>query len=297
MKHKLLKKRITLFLLLLLSMSCFLSCAILQNLSNPSTFTENTAEAFKPLTEATKEIEPDEAYYIGREVASIILANYPLYRSPKFETYLNLICMTLVINSDKPEIYNGYHVGILDTDEINAFATSGGHILVTRGLLECAESEDALAGVIAHEIAHIQYEHGIKAIRADRITSATIQTTANVSVGEKRAARMEYITKASEEIVGKMVNSGYSKSQEYDADAFAVELMTKAGYDPNAMCEMLTKMQKKQAGDSRGFGKTHPSAKSRIRKVNRKAKRLNRKHNGEFNRESREARYKYYNKK
>ncbi len=297
MNNTSIKKLLALFLLVLLAISSLVSCALLRSFSgSPLNFVENTAEAVKPLAEASKDIENEEAYYIGKEVASIILGNYKLYRSPDFEKYLNLICMTLVINSDKPEIYNGYHVAILDTDEINAFATSGGHILVTRGLLECAESEDALAGVIAHEIGHIQLEHGVKAIKADRMTSAVVKTTADVSMGKKKSKRMAFLTKASEELATTMVNSGYSKSQEYDADAFAVNLMARAGYDPKAMFEMLTKMSKKQAGDSRGFGKTHPSAKSRIRKVKYKANSLSRKYDDEFHRENRKARYDMYMK-
>ncbi len=287
MKDKLMKKQLILFLVFLFSTMLILSCALLDNLDNPEAFIDSAVESAKPLAEASKPIENEEEYYIGREVASIMLGNYKLYRNRKLENYLNLICKTLVINSDMPEIYNGYHVAILDTDEINAFATSGGHILITRGLLECAESEDALAGVISHEIGHIQLKHGIKAIKANRVTSAAVQSTSKAALGDEKSRDMEFLTKASESIATTLVNSGYSKSQEYDADKFAVKLMARSGYDPNAMCEMLTKMSKKQEHDSRGFGKTHPSARSRIKKVNRTAQKLS----GEYHRSCRVPRY------
>ncbi len=287
MKDKLMKKQLILFLVFLFSTIFILSCALFDNLNDPEAFIDSAVETAKPVVQASKSIEYEEEYYIGREVASIILGNYKLYRNRKLENYLNLICNTLVINSDMPEIYNGYHVAILNTNEINAFATSGGHILITRGLLECAESEDALAGVIAHEIGHIQLKHGIKAIKANRVTSAAVQSTSKAALGDEKSRSMEFLTEASESIATTLVDSGYSKSQEYDADKFAVKLMARSGYDPNAMCEMLTKMSKKQEHDDRGFAKTHPSAKSRIKKVNRTAKKLS----GEYHRSSREARY------
>ncbi len=287
------KKRIGLFLVFLISVFVILSCALLSNLDNPEGFIDAVVDTAKPLAEAAKPIENQEEYYIGREVAAIILGNYKLYRNPKLEHYLNLICMTLVINSDMPEIYNGYRVGILDTDEINAFATSGGHILVTRGLLECADSEDALAGVIAHEIGHIQFKHGIKAIKANRATVAVIESSGNAMIGKEEKKDLQFLQNASEEIVTTMVNSGYSKTQEYQADKFAVQLMAKSGYDPMAMCEMLKIMSGKQENDHRGFGKTHPSAKSRIIKVEKHAQKLS----GEYYRSARKTRYSKINRK
>ncbi len=287
MTKKTIKKGLVLFSVFLMSSVLLLSCALLDSLDNPFSFAEAVVDTVDPLVDAAEPIQNEEAYYIGREVASIILGNYKLYRDRELERYLNLICMTLVINSERPEIYNGYHVGILDTDEINAFATSGGHILITRGLLSCANSEDALAGVIAHEIGHIQLEHGIKAIKADRFTSAAVESTSNASFGSNKSEFASFVTQASESIATTMVNSGYSKNQEYAADKFAVKLMAEAGYDPEAMCEMLSIMHEKQKHDSRGFGKTHPSAKSRIRKVKRTARDLS----GFYERDSREKRY------
>ncbi len=284
------KKRIFIFLTALLISSLFLSCAFLESFGPTKNFIEVTKKSHKTVAAISETISEEEAYYIGREVASIVLGNYKLYRNPKLESYLNLICMTLVINSDVPEIYNGYHVGILNTDEINAFATSGGHILITRGLLACADSEDALAGVIAHEIGHIQLRHGVKAIRSSRITNSTL-TDAGVKDLGRHSESLQFISDASDSIINTMVNSGYSKSQEYQADKFAVKLIAQAGYDPNAMYEMLMKMSKKQEHDSRGFGKTHPSAKSRMKRIKRTVKKLNKNHEGGYNRKVREARY------
>ncbi|UTY32641.1 M48 family metalloprotease [Treponema putidum] len=282
------KKKFELFLIISLITVTVLSCALLGSLNDPVAFTKNVVDAAAPIVEASKPIQNEEEYYIGREVASIILSNYKLYRNKQLEKYLNLICMTLVLNSDVPESYNGYHVAILDTDEINAFATPGGHILITKGLLSCTDSEDALAGVIAHELGHIQLKHGIGAIKTNRITAAAVESSATMAVGVEKKADLKFLEDASKEIVTTLVNSGYSKSQEYDADRFAVNLMAKAGYDPNAMTEMLRMMSEKQKNDHRGFGKTHPSAVSRIKSVGKESKKLA----GDYNRSERLNRYK-----
>ncbi|UTC76870.1 M48 family metalloprotease [Treponema sp. OMZ 799] len=282
------KKKLGLCLVIILIPVIVLSCALLESFDDPLAFTKNVVDAAAPIVEASKPIQNEEEYYIGREVAAIILSNYRLYRNKQLENYLNLICMTLVLNSDVPESYNGYHVAILDTDEINAFATPGGHVLVTKGLLACTDSEDALAGVIAHELGHIQLKHGIGAIKTNRLTGAAIESTGTMLLGEKNKEAIKFLEDASKEIVTTLINSGYSKTQEYDADRFAVRLMAKAGYDPNAMTEMLKIMGEKQKNDHRGFGKTHPSADSRIKYVEMEAKKLA----GNYNRSARLKRYK-----
>jgi len=118
----------------------------------------NVLEKSAPaIQKAFEQITPEQEYYIGRAVGANILAMYKIDNSrPAMTAYVNKIANALVINSERPEIFNGYHANILDSDEINAFATSGGHIFITRGLIDSAASEDELAAVIAHEVAHIQ---------------------------------------------------------------------------------------------------------------------------------------------
>lgn len=216
---------------------------------------------------ATEEITPEQEYYIGRAVAGTILEKYNLYRSSTVEKYLNEICGTITLNSEIPVLYKGYYVAILDTDEVNAFATSGGHILISRGLLSCAESEDALAAVIAHEVAHIQLQHSIKAIKSSRATDALVKT-ANTAYTLKTDGKsnevMDGFADSIGDIINTMVESGYSKQQEFDADKKALSLMNDAGYDPNAMKDMLTLLKVRQAGQHAGFSKTHPSPDARL---------------------------------
>jgi len=232
----------------------------------------NTAKAIsnssKAIGSAAEEITPQQEYYIGRAVAGNILTTYKLYNAdPALTAYLNKICGAITVNSPRPDIFNGYHVAILDSDEINAFATSGGHILVTRGLIRAAVSEDALAGVIAHEVAHIQLQHSIKAIKSSRITQALL-VTGTSAVGAATGMDVNQLTDVFNESVGEivqtMVNNGYSQTQEYDADSKALALMASAGYNPQGLIDMLNTLKDIQNKTSGGFNKTHPSPEQRI---------------------------------
>jgi predicted Zn-dependent protease len=219
--------------------------------------------------QATAEISPSEEYYIGRAVGANILQTYKLYTNPALTTYVNKVLDTLAINSDQPEIYNGYHAAILDSTEINGFSTSGGHIFITRGLLACATTEDALASVLAHELAHVQLQHSIKSIKNSRMTGA-LQSIA----GE--AAKVMGINELSDifgesvsEAVNTMLVNGYSQTQEFDADRMAIYLLANAGYTPSSILEMLDALKKNSTGQQGGFSKTHPSPDARIANANK----------------------------
>jgi len=232
----------------------------------------NTASAISKSSQAigsaAEEITPQQEYFIGRAVAGNILTTYKLYNgNPALTAYLNSICGAITVNSPRPDIYNGYHVAILDSDEINAFATSGGHILVTRGLINAASSEDMLAGVIAHEVGHIQLQHSIKAIKSSRITQA-LMVTGTSAVGAAAGMNVNQLTDVFNESVGEivqtMVSNGYSQTQEYDADNKALSLMADAGYNPQGLIDMLNQLKAVQSKSAGGFNKTHPSPDQRI---------------------------------
>lgn len=238
------------------------------------------------IEKASETITPEEEYYIGRSVAASIATQFPVdHGNLQMTSYLNKICETLVMNSDKPYLFKGYYVVILDTDEINAMATPGGHIFVSRGLIDCTDSEDALAAVIAHEVAHVQLGHSVSAIKASRVRSAVSSTSkavavTSIAVANERAGvklsnkQMEKVMEAvdtfsdmSNEVVKTLVNTGFSKEQEFEADKNALYILQSAGYDPYAMLDMLAQID--ESPSNSGWGSTHPSPKDRIKKVNK----------------------------
>jgi predicted Zn-dependent protease len=274
-------QKISILILLVFPIVATLSCghfaAAAQLAGEAGVLDQNTANAIsqssQAISKAAEEITPEQEYYIGRAVAANILSTYKIWEgTPNLTAYVNRICNAIAINSPRPEIYNGYHVMLLDSNEINAFATSGGHIFITRGLIAVAKSEEALAGVIAHEIAHIQLQHSIKAIKTSRITQALMVTgvsAAGAASGYNVNELTDVFNESVGEIVSTLVNNGYSQNQEYEADNTALSLLAATGYSPSGLLDMLKELSKIQTSHSSGFGKTHPTPDKRIANVNK----------------------------
>jgi len=269
------KKVITCILIIIFFSITLNSCqhvdSLAQSAANSDIIDHGTANMIsasaRAFEAAAERVTPEQEYYIGRAVAASILSAYEIWdENPELTSYLNLICASIVLNSPRPVLFNGYHIAILNSNEINAFATSGGHIFITRGLINAAKTEDALAGVIAHEIAHIQLRHGIKSIKTNRITQAIVLTAA-AGVGNIVGMEINELTDILSESVGEilqtMVSSGYSREQEYEADIAAMHLMAATGYQPSGLIDMLMELDAVHITSS-GFGKTHPAPRQRI---------------------------------
>ena len=189
-----------------------------------------------------------DEYAVGRDVAASVLANYTIYNAdPALTHYLNTILAALTINSPQPASFNGYFAAVLDSETINAFASPGGHIFVTRGLIAAATSEDALAAVLAHELAHIQLRHGMRAIRSNRDSEDWVK---------------QFMFGARE--IADRINAGFSHTQEFDADIAALSFLVETGYSPQGLIDMLSELEKMQSGIRGGFNVTHPSPSSRL---------------------------------
>jgi len=214
-----------------------------------------------------------DAYYLGRAVAANILASYKPYTANAALTgYVNSICQAIAINSVYPDFFNGYHVIILDSPEFNALASPGGHIFLTRGLVEAAGSEDMLAAIIAHELAHVMLKHSLSIIEDIRLhdeMSAMADRAAQFAGNSEAATKLMYFRNSVAATVDALVKNGYSQDQEFEADAGAVVLMAAAGYNPIALLEMLSILQKVQSSQKGGFNTTHPSPADRIDNASR----------------------------
>jgi len=224
----------------------------------------------KAVSHTFKEITPEQEYYIGRAVGATILGQYKPYNDAALTAYVNLVGQTLAQSSDLPETYGGYHFMVLDTDEINAFAAPGGLIFVSRGLLKCARGEDALAAVLAHEIGHVQLRHGLMAIKSARLTEAltTIgMETAKTYGGEELASLTRNFEGSIGDIVKTLVVSGYSRSQEFEADQAALTILGRLGYSPAGLTDMLVQMKGRLKPGRPDFAKTHPSPEARLDEV------------------------------
>ena len=231
---------------------------------------ESTKRVGTAVTKTFQDITPEQEYYVGRTVAATVLAQYKAYPADDLNGYLNRLGQALAQFSTKPETFGGYHFLALDSADINAFAAPGGLILVTRGLLKCCENEDELAAVLAHEIGHVEKVHGLRAIKTGRLGSAL--TILAVEAGKNLAGeQLAEVTKAFDEsindISGTLMNSGYSRKLEYEADAAAVAILKQAGYNSGALVAMLENMAKNWDASRKDFAATHPAPADRIKEL------------------------------
>ncbi len=231
---------------------------------------QSAIRAAQAAAKAAEEITPQQEYYIGRSVAATLLGRYrPLDRTELTE-YVNLIGQALALASDRPETFGGYRFLILDSEEINAFAAPGGLIMITRGMLRLCRTEDQLAAVLAHEIGHVQHRHGLQQIRKSRLTTAV--TVAAVEAGRhwggaELAEAVNTFEGAIDDITQTLVVNGYSRAAEREADAAAVTILARVGYDPGALIEMLEEMGRRLKPGGLDFAKTHPPPSERIRLI------------------------------
>ena len=212
-------------------------------------------------------ITPEQEYYIGRTVAATILSQNKPFDRRATTTYLNTVGQYLALCSDRPETFGGYHFLIMDTPEINAFAAPGGFILVSRGMLRCCKTEDALAGVLAHEIGHVELNHGLQAIDKSRLTAAAtiLGTEAAKNLGGKDLADLTKTFESSiSDITSTVMNSGYARKFEIQADKAAVTILERSGYSPNGLVSMLQQMEKNLKPGGHDFAITHHAPADRI---------------------------------
>jgi predicted Zn-dependent protease len=231
---------------------------------------ESIRKSTVAVARSLEDFTPEQEYYIGRSVGAVVLSKYPAYTNAQVNQYLNMLGQTLAAASDKPQIFGGYHFLVLDSDDINAFATPSGLVFVTRGLIRCCPTEDALAAVLSHEIGHVQLRHGTQSIEKARVTEALtiIATEGAKTLGSPEVAQLtETFSGAISDIAKSMINNGYSRSFEYQADETAVILLQRVGYNPRGLIDMLTVMEKKLKPGGFDFAKTHPAPRDRIAEI------------------------------
>ncbi len=228
--------------------------------------TNSLFTAGQKLSSAAKGFSEEEEYYLGRSVSASILGKYPLLRRKIPAEYITKVGRALASHSDRPDLFNGYRFGILDSNEINAMSTPGGFIFVSRGLLKLMPDEDSLAAVLAHEIAHVVKGHGVKAISSSNMRGALL-ILGQEAVASQGSYDVQALTNAFgssvTDVADTLMENGYSRSQEYEADEYATELMRRAGYNDKALITMLEAVEK-SGQESGGWFDTHPSPSRRI---------------------------------
>ena len=231
------------------------------------------AELDRVFAEIDTNPTPEDLYFLGRAVAANILASYrPYTGNPALTRYLNLICQAILVHIPEIELFDGASVLILDSPELNAFTSPGGHIFITRGLIRAANTEDMLAAIIAHELAHIKLKHGASLIAEMRFTedmTAMAQRAFEFSRNAPAAQRLINLRDSVSVVVDTLMRNGYSQIQEFEADQEALILLALSGYNPRALIQVLEILQKMPNSENIMLNTTHPSPSERIANIER----------------------------
>ena len=227
------------------------------------------AQAGGQIVEAAKGFTDEQEYYLGRGVSAQIFAKHRPLKNAQVNRYLSQIGLVLAGCSDRPDTFGGWHFTALDTGDVNAVSAPGGFVFVTRGFLRLIPDEDALAAVLAHEIGHVVKGHGAAAISQANLTSA-LTLIGKQAAASQGGQAVQLLTSSFgdsiKDITDTLLTKGYSRSQEYDADEYAAELLGRSGYDQQALIAMLRTLEQPGAGGG-GWFATHPAAADRIDEV------------------------------
>jgi predicted Zn-dependent protease len=191
---------------------------------------------------------------MGREAAAEVDRQAKFVDDPLITEYVNRVGQNIVLHSDSKVPFT---IKVIDSDEVNAFALPGGFFYVNKGLLLAADNEAELAGVMAHEIAHVAARHAV-----ENQTKATLLEYAALggSIFLGGIPGMIYQNTAGIGLLGIFMK--FSRSAEEEADKLGVQYMYAAGYDPGAMATMFEKLEaknkKKPGFVARAFA-THPA--------------------------------------
>lgn len=226
-----------------------------------------------------------QEYYVGRGVAANAMFDgkggyVGLYdKDANLEEYVALVGLSVALESDRPETFKGYHFAVVNSPDINAFAAPSGFIFVTTGALKQMENEDELAGVLAHEIGHVNLRHPED--HANRVATQSgamdiLSTGSHIATGlmsfmgkKSTADNLAMLTQGFGSVLDdfskELIVNGYGRDSELAADALGIHVLCRTGvrYNPNALKEFIARLPKKD----RGAWSTHPELDGRIRAI------------------------------
>ncbi len=254
-------------------LSAFMVCVLLTvAISHTAVARQNLPNMGEP---ADSTLSPAAERELGEQFMRQIRARVPLVRDTRVSEYIQALGTRLASTVDTPHRQE-FDFFVIDNPNINAFAVPGGFVGLNAGLIEVMAIEDQLAGVVAHEIAHITQRHHARASASDsrtRMTTAFAVLAAiligqsNPQAGQAALAAGLAATQQS------MIN--FTRSNEYEADRIGIEVLSDAAFQPIAMAEAFEILRRKNSINSSGaqieYLRTHPLDNNRIAEAKNRA--------------------------
>ncbi len=240
-----------------------------------------------------RELTLEEEYQLGEKVGALILGNYsPVYST--FNDYASNMVRYLAMFSSRPVLFKGYRGHLVDCPDMVAISTPGGFIFLSKSIVDATNNEDELAGILAHEVAHIVLRHGEMSIRRKASAKKDREETESLlnnltdladffvpanedSEQRENLERIKLDRKAYGEHLSDLTEVmkvyKYNNNQEYDADKLALEILLAAGYHPGKFADFLARnfstvdrLAKSKKSPVRMF-ETHPLDEDRVKRI------------------------------
>jgi predicted Zn-dependent protease len=208
-----------------------------------------------------KSPSPQEEIQIGREITGNLLGVSPLVKDEALQKYVNQVGRWVANQSERADL--PWHFGVIESEDINAFAAPGGYVIITKGLYRKLENEAQLAGVLSHEIAHVVRSHHLKILQKSQLLDLGAGLLGK-QIGKDN------------QVIQKVIGSGaeicarsLDKNAEFEADRMGVALTTRAGYEPYGLPEVLQTIGQTGKDESSValLFKTHPHPDDRLLKL------------------------------
>jgi predicted Zn-dependent protease len=238
------------------------------------TLTATSVAAQTRVTPPKNKYTPEQDVQIGREAAQEVRQQYPLIKDDQIQSYLERLGDRLVEAAPR-ELNNPayeYSFTPVNLKDINAFALPGGPMFVNRGMIEAANSEGEVAGVMAHELAHVLLRHGTA--NATKAQGAQIGAIAGAIAGAIVGGGWgNVIAQGSQFGLGTWLMK-YSREYEKQADIVGAQIMARAGYDPRDLAHMFDTIQKQGGNGGPEWLSDHPNPGNREQYINQEAAQL-----------------------
>jgi len=237
---------------------------LIQGLGEAFGIKKNKVDLFKKGVGVVQALEPiglEEEITLGEAVAVEAFSRFGgEYPNQDWTRYINLVGRTVAEVSDRPTL--NYHFAILNSQDQNAFAAPGGYIFITVGLLKTLKNEAELAGVLAHEVAHVTKQHMLETIRRGALMGSVSELT--LTAMKKDPAMFSSVI---DEMTELLFTKGLDKDKEFEADVVGVTYAYQAGYHPEGLRDYLQTLAKEAGHVESKFFTTHPSTTLRITKI------------------------------
>jgi predicted Zn-dependent protease len=197
-----------------------------------------------------------EEVAIGRQISGNLLDAAKLVDDATLQAYVNAVGRWVALQSERPDI--PWRFGVIESDDINAFAAPGGFVFVTKGLYRQLDSEAELAGVLGHEIGHVVRQHHLNVLQQSKLIDLA---------GRKFSKKVSDGNEAVQNLIGngaEIMARGLDKDAEYEADRIGMVLAARAGYDPWGLPVVLQDIGKVSGGSVALLFKTHPHPDDRL---------------------------------